>query len=159
MNDTDPECVARSVKDLNCVAWRQKLLGKGKAIPKELLVDKEEDVQVAIEMTEIPEEKVYERIQADLEKLPEDKQKELRSHIQGILLSNALVHRQAADAANHLPDASHLLSNSWYGGFGTINSKVSNWHSFTIDEYIHRGGKKASRRNTSTEKERKSTYR
>ena len=81
MNDTDPECVARSVKDLNCVAWRQKLLGKDKAIPKELLVDKEEDAQVAIEMTEIPEEKVYEWIQADLEKLPEDKQKELRSHI------------------------------------------------------------------------------
>ena len=65
INDADPECVARSVKDLNCMAWRLKLTGKTEAIPKELLVDEEEDAQIAIEMTEIPEEKVYERIQQD----------------------------------------------------------------------------------------------
>ena len=97
-------------KDLNCVACQQKLLGKGKSILKELLIDEEEDPQVAIEMTEIPEEKVYERIQADLDKLPEHKQKELRMHIQGILQSNALVHRHTVEATNHLADASHVLS-------------------------------------------------
>ena len=52
------------MKDSNCVAWRLKLTGK-----KELLEDEEEDAQVAIEMTEIPEGKVYEWIQADLDKL------------------------------------------------------------------------------------------
>ena len=34
IGEADPECVAGSVKDLNCVAWHQKLLGKYEAIPK-----------------------------------------------------------------------------------------------------------------------------
>ena len=62
INDADPECVARSVEDLNCVAWRLKLTGKTRAVPKELLVDEKEDAQVAKEMTEIDEKDVYERI-------------------------------------------------------------------------------------------------
>lgn len=58
IGDTDPECIAGSVRDLNCVAWRQKLLGKDEAIPKELLIDEEEDSQVAIETKEIEETEI-----------------------------------------------------------------------------------------------------
>ena len=68
-------------------------------------MDEEEDAQVAIEMIEIPEGKVYEWIQENLDKLLEDKQKTLRMHIQGILHSNALAHKYA----NHLADASKFL--------------------------------------------------
>ena len=60
--DADLECVAGSVKDLNCVAWRLKLTGKAEAIPKELLIDEEEDPQVAIESKEISEAEIYDSI-------------------------------------------------------------------------------------------------
>ena len=106
----DAECVARSVKDLNCVAWRQKLMGKCEAIPKELLIDEEEDPQVAIETKEIPEEEIYDWIKTDMDRLPELKCKELRVHIQGILRENTLTHKHAAKVANHLADASRLLT-------------------------------------------------
>ena len=77
INDVDPECVAGSVKDLNCVAWRLKLMEKMQAVPKELLFDKEEDPQVAIETMEIDEKEVYKRIQKDLNKMTPEQQKEL----------------------------------------------------------------------------------
>ena len=77
INDADPECMAGSVKDLNCVAWRLKLTGKMQAVPKELLLDEEEDIQVAIETTEIDEKEVYERIQKELNNMSPQKQKEL----------------------------------------------------------------------------------
>ena len=47
------------------------------AVPKELLVDEEEDEQVAIETTEIDEKEVYERIQKELNNMSPQKQKEL----------------------------------------------------------------------------------
>ena len=78
--------------------------------PKELLVDKEEDPQVAVEMTEIDEKEVYERIKDQYDKMSPDKQKELTYHVQGILSSNTLAHKHAAAAAEHLADASRLLS-------------------------------------------------
>ena len=56
VNNTDPECVARSVKYLNCIAWRQKLLSKGQTILKDLLIEEEEDPHVTIETKEIAEE-------------------------------------------------------------------------------------------------------
>ena len=90
--EADPECVAGSVKDLNCIAWRLKLTEKAEAIPKELLVDEEEDPEVAIETKEIEEAEIYNRIKEDMDRLPEDKQKELRQHIQGILRENAMAH-------------------------------------------------------------------
>ena len=110
INNADPKCVAGLVKDLNCMAWRLKLTKKTQAIPKELLVDEEEDAQVAKEMTEINEKEVYVRIQKDMDKLMPEKQKELRHHMQGILHSNASAYRHAADVAEHLLDASKLLS-------------------------------------------------
>ena len=110
INDVDPECMAGSVKDLNCVAWRLKLTGKMQAVPKELLLDEKEDAQVAIEITEIDEKEVYERIQKELNNMSPQKQKELRHHVQGILHSNVLAHRHAAEVAEHLADASKLLS-------------------------------------------------
>ena len=69
--------MAGSVKDLNCVAWRLKLTGKTQAVPKELLVDEEEDAQVAIETTEIEEKEVYGRIQKEFDDMTPQKQKEL----------------------------------------------------------------------------------
>ena len=110
INDADPECVAGSVKDLNCIAWKLKLTGKTQAVPKELLVDEEEDPQVAMETMEIDEKEVYERIKDEYDKMSLDKQKKLTHHIQGILSSNALAHKHAAAAAEHLADASRLLS-------------------------------------------------
>ena len=65
--DADPEHVAGSVRDLNCVAWRQKLLGKDKAIPKELFIEEEEDPQMAVENKEITEADVYGRIKHDMD--------------------------------------------------------------------------------------------
>ena len=110
INDADPECVAGSVKDLNCIAWKLKLTGKTQAVPKELLVDEEEDPQVAVEMTEIDEKEVYKRIKDEYDKMSPEKQKELTHHVQGILCSNTLAHKHAAAAAEHLADASRLLS-------------------------------------------------
>ena len=77
ISDADPECMAGSVKDLNCVAWRQKFTGKTQAVLKELLVDEEEDAQVTIETMEIEEKEVYERIQKELDNMSPQKQKEL----------------------------------------------------------------------------------
>ena len=62
INDAAPQCVPGSVKDLNWVAWKLKLTGKTQVVPKELLVDEEEDAQVAVEMTEIDKKEVYKRI-------------------------------------------------------------------------------------------------
>ena len=87
-----------------------KLTGKTKAIPKELLIDEEEDAQVAKETTLIEESEVYDRIKKDLEKMSPEKQKMLWHHIQGILHSNMLAHRHAAESAEHLAEASKLLS-------------------------------------------------
>ena len=97
------------MKDLNCVAWTLKLTGKTQAVPKELLVDKEEDAQVAIETTEIDEKEVYERIQKDRDNMSPQKQKDLQRHVQGILHLKALAHRHAAAVAEHLADALKLL--------------------------------------------------
>ena len=80
---------------------------KCEAILKELLVDAQEDPQVAKEMTEIGEKEVYYRIQQD--KLFPAQQKELWYHVQGILQLNALAHKRTAEAAEHLADASKLL--------------------------------------------------
>ena len=110
INDADPECVAGSVKDLNCIAWKLKLTGKTQAVPKELLVNEEEDPQVAIETMDIGEKEVYERIKDKYDKMSPEKQKELTHHVQGILHSNALAHKHTAAAAEHLSDASRLLS-------------------------------------------------
>ena len=105
VTDADLECVTGSVKDLNCMAWRLKLTGKTQAVPKELLVNEEEDTQVAIETTEIQEKEVYKRIKKEFDDMTPQKQKELQHHVQGILHSNKLAHRHAADAAEHLADA------------------------------------------------------
>ena len=80
------------------------------AVPKELLIDEEEDPQVTIEMTEIEEKEVYERIKDEYDKMSPEKQQELTHHVQGILRSNALAHRHEAAVAEHLADASKLLS-------------------------------------------------
>ena len=85
INNADPKCVAGSVKDLNCVAWKLKLTGKTEAVPKELLIDKEEDPQMAIETTEIEEKEVYTRIKDEYDKMSPEKQWELTHHVQGIL--------------------------------------------------------------------------
>ena len=77
INDADLECVAGSVKDLDCVMWRLKLTGKTEAIPKELLIDEKEDPQVAKETTLIEEREVYDRIEKDMEKMSPEKQKAL----------------------------------------------------------------------------------
>ena len=106
----DPECVAGSVKDLNCIEWKLKLTGKMQAVPKELLIDEEEDPQVAVETMEIEEKEVYERIKDEYDKMSPEKQQELTHHVQGILHSNALAHRYAAAVAEYLADASRLLS-------------------------------------------------
>ena len=74
------------------------------------MVDEEEDAQVAIETTETEEKEVYERIQKELDNMSPQKQKESLHHVQGILHSNALAHRHAAKVAEHLADASKLLS-------------------------------------------------
>ena len=70
----------------------QKLTGKAEAILKELLVDEGEDPQVAKETKEIGEAEIYDSIKADMDRLLENKQKELRQHIQGILRENAMAH-------------------------------------------------------------------
>ena len=108
--DADPECVAGLVKDLNCVAWRLKLTGKAEAILKELLVEEQEEPQVAIESWEIQEKDIDERIKKDMEQLPEDKRKELQQHVQGIIRANTMAYRYAVEAADHLGDASTLMS-------------------------------------------------
>ena len=110
ISEADPECVVGSVKDLNYIAWKLKLTGKMQAVPKELLVDKEEDPQVAKETTEIEEKEVYARIKDEYDKMSPEKQQELTHHVQGILRSNTLAHKHAAAAAEHLVDASRLLS-------------------------------------------------
>ena len=110
ISNADRECVAGSVKDLNCAAWKLKLTGKMQAVPKELLIDDEEDPWVAIETTEIEEKEVYKRIKDEYNKMSQEKQQELTHHVQCILHSNALAHRHAAAAAEPLTDASRLLS-------------------------------------------------
>ena len=44
------------------------------------------------------------------DKVSPEKQKELTHHVQGILWENALAHKHAVAAAEHLADASRLLS-------------------------------------------------
>ena len=92
------------------MAWRQKLMGKGEGIPKELLIDKEEDPQVAIESKEITEEDIYNQIKEDMDRLPEAQKKELHHHVEGIIHSNALAYKHEAEGANHLVEASRLLT-------------------------------------------------
>ena len=73
-------------------------------------MEEQEDPQVVKEMTEIDEKEVYDRIHKDMDKLSPEKQKELRYHVQGILEVNALAHKHAVEAAEHMADASRLLS-------------------------------------------------
>ena len=46
----------------------------------------------------------------EYDKMSPEKQQELTHHVQGILRENALAHKHAAAAAEHLADASRLLS-------------------------------------------------
>ena len=110
MNGVDPERVARSVRDLNSVTWRQKLMGKDKAILKELFVDEEEDPQVASEKKTIDKNDVFAIVKNNMDQLLNEKWKELGFHIQGIIQSNAQAHKYVAQAAEHLADASRLLT-------------------------------------------------
>ena len=133
----DLECVAGSVKDLNCVAWRLKLTGKAEVIPKELLVDEGEDPQVAIETKEIEEPEIYDRIKADMDRLPENKRKELRQHIQGILRENVMAHRHAAEAVDHLAES--VVVNARNCCTISSNSTTFDWGTSTPDEHIPGG--------------------
>ena len=45
-----------------------------------------------------------------MDRLLEDKRKELRLHVQGILRANAMAHKYVAEAANHLAESFQLLS-------------------------------------------------
>ena len=102
-NEAVPEDVLASVKDPLCKAWKLKLSGKDSVDPTTLVPEPAVAPQKASDMIYFknPDE-ILEAVKGELEGKTPVQIKELKITIANICRSQALAHRHAADAADHL---------------------------------------------------------
>ena len=110
-NDAKPDEVLASVKDASCKAWKLKLSGKESADPTTLVVEQPVAPQRASDAVSFknPDE-ILEAVKEELAGKTPVQIKELKITIANICRSQALAHRHAADAADHLVTLTEIAS-------------------------------------------------
>ena len=110
-NEAVPEDVLASVKDPLCKAWKLKLTGKDSVDPMTLVPEPAVAPQKASDMISFknPDE-ILEAVKEELKGKNPVQIKELKITIVNICRSQALAHRHAADAADHLVTLTDIAS-------------------------------------------------
>ena len=110
-NDAKPDEVLASVKDASCKAWKLKLSGKESADPTTLIAEEPVAPQRASDAVSFknPDE-ILESLKEELAGKTPLQIKELKITIANICRSQALAHRHAADAADHLVTLTEIAS-------------------------------------------------
>ena len=110
-NDAKPDEVLTSVKDPLCKAWKLKLSGKDSADPTTLIPEPPVAPQRALDAVSLknPDE-ILEAVKEELAGKTPLQIKELKITIVNLCRSQALAHRHAADAADHLVTLTEIAS-------------------------------------------------
>ena len=110
-NKAVPQDVLASVKDPLCKAWKLKLTGKDSVDPMTLVSEPAVAPQKASDMISFknPDE-ILEAVKGELKGKTPVQIKELKIMIANICRSQALAHRHAADAADHLVMLTNIAS-------------------------------------------------
>ena len=110
-NDAKPDEVLASVKDASCKAWKLKLSGKESVDPTTLIAEEPVAPQRALDAVSFknPDE-ILEAVKEELAGKTPVQIKELKITIVNICRSQALAHRHAADAADHLVTLTKIAS-------------------------------------------------
>ena len=110
-NDAVPEDVLTSIKDPSCKAWKLKLNGKDSANRTTLVPEPAVAPQRASDAISFkrPDE-ILEAVKGELEGKTPLQIKELKIMVANICRSQALAHRHAADAADHLVTLTKIAS-------------------------------------------------
>ena len=110
-NEAVPEDVLASVKDPLCKAWKLKLTGKDSVDPMTLVPEPAVAPQKASDMISFKNlDEILEAVKGELEGKTPVQIKELKITIANIYRSQALAHRHAADAADHLVTLTDIAS-------------------------------------------------
>ena len=109
--DAKPDEVLASIKDASCKAWKLKLSGKDNADPTTLIPEEPVAPQRASDAVSFknPDE-ILEALKEELAGKTPLQIKELKITIANICRSQALAHRHAADAADHLVTLTEIAS-------------------------------------------------
>ena len=110
-NDAKPDEVLASIKDPSCKAWKLKLSGKENADPTTLVPEPPVAPQRASDAVSFknPEE-ILKAVKEELAGKTPIQIKELKITIVNLCRSQALAHRHAADAADHLVTLTKIAS-------------------------------------------------
>ena len=109
-NGAVPEDVLASVKDPLCKAWKLKLSGKDNVDPTTLVPEPAIAPQKASDMISLKPDEILKSVKGELEGKTPVQVKELKIMIANICRSQALAHRHAADAADHLVTLTDIAS-------------------------------------------------
>ena len=108
--DAVPADVLASIKDPTCKAWKLKLDGRQNVDPTTLVPEPAVTPQRASEAVSFKPDEILEAVKSELEGKTELQKKELRITIANVCRSQALAHRHAADAADHLVTLTDVAS-------------------------------------------------
>ena len=109
-NGAVPEDVLASVKDPLCKAWKMKLSGKEAVDPMTLVAEAAVAPQTALQMISLKPDEILKSVKEELQGKTAVQVKELKITIANICRSQALAHRHAADAADHLATLTDIAS-------------------------------------------------
>ena len=110
-NDAKPDEVLASIKDASCKAWKLKLSGKESADPTTLIPEQPVTPQRASDEVSFKKpDEILEAVKEELAGKTPVQIKELKITIANICRSQALAHRHAADAADHLVTLTEIAS-------------------------------------------------
>ena len=110
LNSVDPEEVLRSIPDPNCHAWNLKLTGKESVDPTSLVDDLPIGPQMASEIVSMKSQEVMELVEEELTSKMQKQTNAIKTTIANTCRSQALAHRHAADAADHLASLTDMVS-------------------------------------------------
>ena len=108
--DAVPADVLASIKDSTCKAWKLKLDGRQNVDPTTLVLEPAVAPQRASEAVSFKPDEILEAVKSELEGKTDLQKKELRITIANMCRSQALAHRHAADAADHLVTLTDVAS-------------------------------------------------
>ena len=110
-NDAKPDEVLASIKDASCKAWRLKLSGKENVDPTTLIPEEPVAPQRASDAVSFKKpDEILEVMKEELAGKTPLQIKELKITIANVCRSQALAHRHAADAADHLVTLTEIAS-------------------------------------------------
>ena len=109
-NGAIPDDVLASIKDPTCKAWKLKLNGRENVDPTTLIQEPAVASQRASDLISFKPDEIMEAVKDELEGKTATQKKELRITIANIYRAQALAHRHAADAADHLVTLTDIAS-------------------------------------------------